>query len=321
MYNAGPYIAKCLDSIIAEFSDEKGYEVIVVDNGSTDDGAEIVKGYAARHDNLRLLRQDNAGPGAARNKGLECSKEEYVWFIDADDWIEQGCVAKICSALADAAGNGAPLDILQFGMVNYLHDGKTVDSIFKYDFEGMFSGEQLLVKMDEKLKMCVPLCVFRREFLVSNNLLFTAGILHEDAEFMPKATWFAKRIQICKDTFYQRLLHENSITHSKDSKRVDNILYVLGSLHEFVASRISSKDSCDRAFCSIISNIINYGCRIAGEISDESLSRYNAALASLPWVTKTLTSSTKLKYRFEGWLLRLFPGRLTDIHKVLMKLK
>ena len=88
LYNAGQFISFCLDSIFAVTLDKDEYEVIVIDDGSTDDGAEVVKTYAAKHDNLRLIRQANSGASAARNKGIEAAQGEFIWFVDADDRIE-----------------------------------------------------------------------------------------------------------------------------------------------------------------------------------------------------------------------------------------
>lgn len=81
LYNKAPFIARALDSVLAQTF--RGFEVIVVDDGSTDGGPEIVERYRDRR--LRLIRQANAGPGAARNHGIRESKAAYVAFCDADD--------------------------------------------------------------------------------------------------------------------------------------------------------------------------------------------------------------------------------------------
>ncbi|MBW1727683.1 MAG: glycosyltransferase family 2 protein [Deltaproteobacteria bacterium] len=86
LYNKGPYIRRALDSVFSQtFQD---YEVIVVDDGSTDDGPDKVKAY--NDPRLRLIRQANAGPGAARNRGIKEAKGQYVAFLDADDeWLPE----------------------------------------------------------------------------------------------------------------------------------------------------------------------------------------------------------------------------------------
>ncbi|MDQ5845382.1 MAG: glycosyltransferase, partial [Acidobacteriota bacterium] len=84
LYNKAPYVRRALDSIAAQtFAD---FEVIVVDDGSTDDGAAIVESYVDAR--FRLIRQANAGPGAARNAGLAQAQGKFIAFLDADDaWL------------------------------------------------------------------------------------------------------------------------------------------------------------------------------------------------------------------------------------------
>lgn len=86
LYNKGRYIARALDSVFAQTFED--FEVLVVDDGSTDNGPEIVAGYADPR--LRMIRQTNAGPGAARNRGIKEAKGHYVAFLDADDeWLPE----------------------------------------------------------------------------------------------------------------------------------------------------------------------------------------------------------------------------------------
>lgn len=87
LYNCQEWIGQCLDSIYSVDMDEGLYEVIVVDDGSKDKGASIVEEYGSKHSNLKLIRQQNSGASAARNRGLEVAHGEWIWFVDADDAI------------------------------------------------------------------------------------------------------------------------------------------------------------------------------------------------------------------------------------------
>ena len=88
LYNCQNFIRNCLDSIYNTINlNKENFEVIVVDDGSTDDSYIICKEYENTFSNFRLLTQKNAGVSAARNKGLEISKGKWVWFVDGDDKI------------------------------------------------------------------------------------------------------------------------------------------------------------------------------------------------------------------------------------------
>jgi GT2 family glycosyltransferase len=97
LYNKEPYIGRALDSILAQTLAE--IEVIVVDDGSTDGGAGVVS--ARRDPRVRLIRQDNAGPGAARNRGVREARADLVGWLDADDSWEPGYLAESVRLLDD----------------------------------------------------------------------------------------------------------------------------------------------------------------------------------------------------------------------------
>lgn len=87
LYNCGQWIKRCLDSVCSVEMDADSYEVIVVDDGSRDDGPEQVIEYKESHRNVRLIHQQNSGASAARNRGLDVAQGEWIWFVDADDSI------------------------------------------------------------------------------------------------------------------------------------------------------------------------------------------------------------------------------------------
>ena len=89
VYNAEHFLTRCLESIVPEMHD--GYELILVDDGSTDASGTLCDEFAQRYPQLDIIvkHQPNSGPGAARNKGIEIAKGEYITFMDADDHIEK----------------------------------------------------------------------------------------------------------------------------------------------------------------------------------------------------------------------------------------
>lgn len=97
VHNVAPYLAVCLESLAQQsFAD---LEVVMVDDGSTDESPAIAAGFAARDNRFRLLRQENAGQGPARNAGLDVASGEFVAFVDGDDVVPQRAYEALLAAL------------------------------------------------------------------------------------------------------------------------------------------------------------------------------------------------------------------------------
>jgi len=110
LYNKGPYIARALNSVLAQIFQD--FEVIVVDDGSTDNGAEVVRGF--RDPRVRLIQQENQGVSAARNRGIEEARAELVAFLDADDeWLPEflDTVLRLRSKYPDAGLYGTAYEV------------------------------------------------------------------------------------------------------------------------------------------------------------------------------------------------------------------
>ena len=95
MYNMSKYLASCLDSLVNQNIDKAEYEIILIDDGSTDNTLDIAKEYASKYDNIKVITKENGGVSSARNLGIDISEGEYIWFVDSDDFISSNCLAFI----------------------------------------------------------------------------------------------------------------------------------------------------------------------------------------------------------------------------------
>lgn len=133
MFNTEKYIGECLDSIMMQnFSD---YEVIVVDDGSTDGSCEIVSRYIKGKLNINLLKQKNSGVSAARNLGIEKARGKYIIFVDSDDFLVNESLEFLMNTLLE----NNDLDMLFF---NYYEVGSK--KMNKHIFRPQFLGEKYL---------------------------------------------------------------------------------------------------------------------------------------------------------------------------------
>lgn len=93
VYNVEKYLQRCLDSLIEQ--EYTNFEIICINDGSTDSSLKILRNYEAHHDKIKVISQKNAGLGSARNTGLKYVSGDYVWFIDSDDWIAKNSLSII----------------------------------------------------------------------------------------------------------------------------------------------------------------------------------------------------------------------------------
>lgn len=176
VYNAELYLVRCLDSILNSSVDGLNYEVICINDGSKDQSLYLLKKYKDKFDRLVIIDTENAGAASARNKGLENAKGEYIWFVDADDFIETNAL-EIIYHESILKGQSIGFKYNRFTVekgkhaVNFKSDPKTEYLGFEYAKSGKDYFLWLLI--------------LKRNLIVQNNLKFIEGIKNiEDFEFM-----------------------------------------------------------------------------------------------------------------------------------------
>jgi glycosyltransferase involved in cell wall biosynthesis len=120
IYNSEDYIARCVDTLITQ--SYKNIEIILVDDGSTDNTAEICDRYAAQDKRVRVIHKTNEGPSVARNKGIEAASGSYLTFVDSDDWIHPDYCKRLLLILTQT---GADISVCGHRKVTQRHYTKT----------------------------------------------------------------------------------------------------------------------------------------------------------------------------------------------------
>lgn len=225
VYNCGKY----LDKFICEISDMKlwDYEIILIDDGSTDDSAAICDNIAEKNLNIVCIHQKNQGVSSARNSGLQVAKGDYICFFDADDDINS---AKLCKLLKQIEKEESVIDIVFFGMsFDYYYHGK----IYRRDelmtpLQGICDGNVWLHKVEGLFyaNSISSICnkVFRRMFLLEHRLYFSDDIfIYEDLEFLLRCMAYCDNILFEPKVIYYYRQSEDEGNAGRRLMRIDSL--------------------------------------------------------------------------------------------------
>ena len=214
-YNVEEYIPYCLESIYEQQVSDIDFEVIVVNDGSTDSTVKIVKGFQENHNNLTLLTQKNQGASAGRNNGLRHAKGDLIWYVDSDDKITKGSIDKIFFYFNQYPQS----DFLIFDRIGVDLQNGTEVYWKSYGANHLTSKTRYHEPLDritsnKKLRSAVNwLFVYRREYLISHDLFFVTGMINEDDEFRMRAFFFAKEVRYIPYAHYKyTLMRPGSVT-------------------------------------------------------------------------------------------------------------
>jgi heptose III glucuronosyltransferase len=190
VYNVAPFLERCLASLAAQ--NLEGIEIVLVDDGSTDDCPAILARYVKQHPQMRVIRQGNGGLSAARNTGLDAARGEYLAFADSDDFIEP----RYYRDMLDAA-HGQKLDMAH-GNGIYHFEGRRPDfAIYRDDLPAdvMTGAEVLRRRLGAKTFLhMVWLHLYRRDFIEGLGLRFVPRLIHEDVLWTTRVFMAAQRV-------------------------------------------------------------------------------------------------------------------------------
>ena len=206
-YNAELFLYRLLTSIYNQDTNLV-YEIILVDDGSTDNSYEIIKTFLPNK-NIYYLRQDNAGPGVARNSGLAIAKGEYILFADADDYFSPNLLHSSYLAIYNT-----DFDFISFGSI-FVDANGIISSVISQSIPKLSDDEILKSYLNGKLiKTVVWNKIYRADFLNKFNIKFSKHFGGEDLLFTFKVCLYAKRIGIIPDLLYFHTLDNlNSFTN------------------------------------------------------------------------------------------------------------
>ena len=204
VYNVEKYLDKCLESLLNQhYSD---MEIVVVDDKSTDGSLNIAKKYE-KHTNVKVVaKEKNSGLSDTRNVGIKESCGQYIMFLDSDDYVENGCIAKIQGIIEK---ENAP-DIIYFGY-----------------YEEYESTDKQLIKYG---------------YVSAKNSSFTGEILHEDELWTPQVILRANKVYTSDYVFYHYLRRNGSITRSGNKTKHGQDMLCICKKLDILANEIKNPE-------------------------------------------------------------------------------
>lgn len=206
-YNAELSIQKCLDSIFSQSNQD--FEVIVINDGSTDNTENILDSYLMKYDNLIVKTIKNQGHGNARNYGVCLATHDYIWFVDADDYLyDNNSIERIVEHLLKYKP-----DIHIFSALETDHGSK--NKVWN------FTKNELLLKNGKGIRKLAFIQqwswnkIIKKDFLINSGVTFNSMRMFEDIYFMIELYQKANLIHITKDVNYVYVKHDDALTSSK----------------------------------------------------------------------------------------------------------
>lgn len=213
-YNVERYVADCLDSIFAQELPEDEYEVICVNDCSTDGTREVIVPYVNQHPNLTLIdHKENLTAGGARNTGIKAAQGEYIWFVDPDDMIKSEMVSEVYEVAHEAE-----LDVLMFNFDAVYENRVFMTSVKLFKDSEVMTGQDFVVTFfpGKFSKLCIIWrCLFRTEFLKEKALSFPHMRKAQDVVFVWKAMLPALRVKSLDEIAYVYRINPYSVGGAK----------------------------------------------------------------------------------------------------------
>ncbi len=248
VYNASQYLGECLDSVFSQAFDG-GYEVIAVNDGSTDDSLAICEDYASKHANMKVLTGENAGVSAARNKALDAAQGEWLVFVDADDKLLPGALATLC-----ARERLTSADLVLANAVKLI-DGKTTKPFLKLSCETL-PNAICHIKHFALWGYLIPAKVVKQY-----GIRFVEGLAYsEDRIFIYQLAQYCQTIAYTDVPVYAYRINPTSACQSKNGVRKAKHHFLAAyHLHQIAATYQNADKRIFRHLTNEANHVVNLG--------------------------------------------------------------
>ena len=312
VYNIEDYLPKCLDSII--YPELGDYEIILVNDGSTDRSGDICLEYQERfHGLIRVISTPNGGLGAARDVGIDAAEGEYIIFLDSDDYLSPNALPEMMDVISPE------YDIIFFDLRSVNEDGKTLKYIHGCSIEGEFTLEsfpEVLFEMPSAWNK-----IYRRSLFTENRVYYPGRVWYEDMYVTPKLYTLAGKMYSVHKCWHNYLQRAGSITNNKNTARnLEIIPAVNAMLNAFRDAGLFEKYRSQLEYSAFYNQVLTTTTRVnladphsevQNQVYDDFLKKFpgylsNPYLAKMPGKYKLIHFMIRRRLRRPlHWLMKL----------------
>ena len=199
VYNVEKYIRPCFESIFKQGLDDNDYEIIIVNDGSTDNSMKMIEDIINQHHNITIINQENLSLSVARNNGIQKAKGEYIYMPDSDDVLIEGSLFSLLELALESNVDLLVADFIKMSdkdIIYYKHARQSHITIAEK------TGEQLFIEDLNPNHCYVWRTLYKRDFLLANHISFIPGINYQDIPFTHECCLKARQCIITSQLLY-----------------------------------------------------------------------------------------------------------------------
>lgn len=250
VYNTEKYLKKCLDSLVNQTY--KDFEIIVVNDGSTDKSSSIISKYQKKYKNIIVIDKENEGLSMARNRGVQKSSGKYIIFVDSDDYVSNKLLEEVDKKIDDS-------DILRFQIATEDEGYTKISEYHEEGFESMCGYDAFKYLSSYHFVEPAWCYVIRKNYYIENKFSFKKGVYHEDFGLIPYVIYKARKVKSIDFIGYYYIQRNGSIMNNSDYKKTVKKAFDMLEQYKTMrlfAKNINRKNNLDDYFLSYISNSV-----------------------------------------------------------------
>lgn len=256
IYNTGELLNRCAESIITQTLND--IEIILVDDGSTDESGKICDELAERDSRIKVVHKSNEGVSIARNTGIKMAKGEYIGFIDSDDWIEPNMYLDLYNKAQEANVEIVMCDTV----TKYDEKDDEQDTISQLNTTALVERKDIYPKLLMEMAGSACRCIYKTEMIYEHNVEFPVGLkFSEDRIFNILAMGYSNGIFYIKKAYYNRYVRKGSAVSRHYDDMIDIVLdarmRIFGAIDEAWAGNQKLKETYENQTVGLALSAVN----------------------------------------------------------------